>query len=74
MRHMANTKTHPDAALIDCLGGAKHVADLTSSKAHAVYKWRKRGIPARVKLYHPDLFMTVALPLQGAPVAQGQEV
>ena len=51
-----------DSDLIDLLGGpARLAARLGFEKSggvQRVHNWRIRGIPARVKLQHPDLFLS----------------
>lgn len=53
-----------DAERIKSLGGATQVARLLSSRSptpvsvQRVHNWSKRGIPASVKLAHPDLFLS----------------
>lgn len=59
-----------DSDLIDALGGPTKLAErlqMTKGGAQRVCNWRKRGIPARVKLAHPDVF------LAGKPAAATQE-
>lgn len=57
------TKTHIDAdrELIDRLGGPTKVAVLLKlQKAGGVQRvqnWRVRGIPALVKIQHPEIFL-----------------
>lgn len=50
-----------DSELIDILGGPTRLAErLGYQKAGGVQRvqnWKSRGIPARVKLDHPDLFL-----------------
>ena len=50
-----------DAQLIDELGGPAKVARLLGfnpkSGVQRVNNWKSRGIPSRVKVTHPDLFM-----------------
>lgn len=58
-----------DAQLIDGLGGPAKLAELLGYNkedggTQRVHNWRKRGIPSKVKLEHPDLF----LPVQSARV------
>lgn len=53
---------HPDAQRIQQLGGSTAVAkllgyDLRDGGAQRVNNWRKRGIPSKVKVARPDLFM-----------------
>lgn len=54
-------ETHPDSDLISRLGGPAKVAELLgydkrSGGTQRVQNWLTRGIPAAVKLAHPDLF------------------
>lgn len=53
-----NTK---DAKLIESLGGSAKVASLMNLEKPngtiRVNNWKKRGIPARVKLEFPNLFL-----------------
>ena len=50
-----------DAQLINDLGGPTKVADLLGYArpfgVQRVYNWTTRGIPAKVKLERPDLFL-----------------
>lgn len=57
-----NMRMHADAELIKTLGGPTRVAELLRyDKARGgvqrVQNWRQRGIPAAVKLSHPELFL-----------------
>lgn len=49
-----------DAQIIDELGGPAKVAELLhleeGGAVQRVYNWKKRGIPASVRLAHLDLF------------------
>jgi hypothetical protein len=59
--------TKTDKELIESLGGATGVAkllgyDLTKGGAQKVHNWITRGIPAKVKVQHPELFITPNLP------------
>ncbi len=52
---------HPDKALIDSLGGPAKVArwlrlDPAKGGVQRVQNWTTRGIPARVRLDHLDVF------------------
>lgn len=54
-----------DSDLIDALGGPARLAErlqLTPVKGRVqrVHNWRARGIPARIKLDHPDVFAGAA--------------
>jgi hypothetical protein len=50
-----------DGDLIDKLGGPAKVCELLNIPKHGgiqrVQNWKARGIPARVKLERPDLFL-----------------
>lgn len=49
-----------DSAIIKALGGPARVAALLGYTKHGtqrVHNWLTRGIPARVKLDRPDLFL-----------------
>lgn len=51
---------HPDAALIEELGGSAAVArrmGLGEYGTQRVFNWRRRGIPPEVKLEFPELFL-----------------
>ena len=57
-----------DAARIKRLGGAAQLADRLGYEktggTQRVHNWIERGIPAKVKLDHPDLFL---VPLDQLP-------
>jgi len=50
-----------DKQLIDDLGGPAKVAEMLGYEKHGgvqrVHNWTVRGIPAKVKLAHPDIFL-----------------
>lgn len=50
-----------DRKLIEDLGGPSRVAELLNfpkpDGARRVHNWLARGIPAKVKVEHPELFM-----------------
>lgn len=50
-----------DAELIESLGGAAKVAEILKLELPGgrfrVQNWKKRGIPSRVKVEHPSIFM-----------------
>lgn len=53
---------HTDAQLIEDLGGSAKVAsllgyDTKSGGVQRVDNWKRRGIPPRVKLDHPHVFL-----------------
>jgi hypothetical protein len=65
-----NDAKHPDATLIDQLGGPTKVATLLGyGKEHAavqrVRNWLYRGIPAQVKVDHPEIFLISSKPPHG---------
>lgn len=52
---------HPDAAVIERLGGPTEVAralgfDPRAGGAQRVQNWKQRGIPEVIRLRRPDLF------------------
>lgn len=49
---------HKDKEIIDKLGGVGTVSKFLGVGYTTVYNWLGRGIPAKVKVMHPDLFMT----------------
>lgn len=56
-----------DAELIERLGGSSAVADLLnfdkkSGGAQRVNNWKKRGIPAQVKVDHQEIFLRQSQP------------
>lgn len=58
-----HTDLHPDSKIIDRLGGPAKLAELLGyDKTHGgvqrIQNWKKRGIPAEVKIKYPELFMT----------------
>lgn len=59
-----------DKALIERLGGPAKVAELLGFDKHGgvqrVHNWMTRGIPARVKLQFPDVFLKQRVPQQDA--------
>lgn len=63
---MSETQTpkHPDAILIEELGGPTAVSDLLNFEKPngpaRVANWQVRGIPAQVKVDHPEIFMRKA--------------
>lgn len=46
-----------DEQLIRNLGGPTKVARLTGLSVQRVHNWLRRGIPAHIKVLHPELFM-----------------
>lgn len=54
-----------DKDLIDDLGGSTKLAALLGYSVQRVENWKKRGIPAQVRLDHPDVF-----PLPGRATEQ----
>lgn len=46
-----------DKEVIERLGGSTAVAKLLGCQKQRVQNWKFRGIPAKVKLDHPELFI-----------------
>ena len=46
-----------DKRLLNSLGGYSSVARKLGKSPQCVFNWSKRGIPAAIKLKHPDLFL-----------------
>lgn len=54
---------HPHAEMIERHGGPTKVAELMGildepGAVQRVSNWKRRGIPAEVRLAHPELFVT----------------
>lgn len=54
-----------DSELIDALGGPARLAERLNllpvqGRVQRVHNWRTRGIPARIRLDHADVFAAVA--------------
>lgn len=47
-----------DQELIEKLGGVKALADYLKCDYQRVHNWLRRGIPAKVKVENPNLFLT----------------
>lgn len=47
-----------DKELIEKLGGVSAVARFFGYNYNTVYNWTYRGIPPKVKVDHPDYFLT----------------
>ena len=45
-----------DKDLIESLGGATKLAARLKCSVQRVQNWKERGIPAQVRLDHPDVF------------------
>lgn len=59
------TDTHPHAEIIDRHGGPTKVAELMGIQdepgaVQRVSNWKRRGIPAEVRLAYPHLFVNPA--------------
>ncbi len=69
---------HADADLIRQLGGPTKVASLLSlpkfGGAQRVQNWMARGIPAAIKVQHPNLFMPELATNTTTTTAEGQGV
>ena len=46
-----------DKRLLNSLGSYSSIARKLGKSPQCVYNWSKRGIPAAIKLKHPDLFL-----------------
>ena len=46
-----------DKRLLNSLGSYSSIARKLGKTPQCVYNWSKRGIPAAIKLKHPDLFL-----------------
>lgn len=61
-----------DSELIEQLGGPAKVAAILGLKKHGgvqrVQNWVTRGIPARVKLDHPEIFLRSEISPTGAAI------
>lgn len=76
---MAFNKGMTDSEFIEKLGGPTKVAELLKLEKHGgvqrVQNWITRGIPSRVKLDYPDIFLRdmetqkPAIPPQETPLA-----
>lgn len=77
---------HPDATIIDRLGGPTTVTELMGLRGvrgavQRVSNWKRRGIPPGVRLKFPDLFHPDDVPTElvdaagdgGATLAEGVE-
>lgn len=55
-------KPHPDAKLIEALGGpaalARRLGLNPDTGTQRVHNWKTRGIPALIRLNHPEVFAT----------------
>lgn len=47
-----------DKELIEKLGGVNAVAKFFGFRYNTVYNWIKRGVPSKVKVQHPNYFLT----------------
>lgn len=50
-------KPQGDKLIIENLGGATKVAELLNIKVQRVQNWKDRGIPSKMKLEYPHLFL-----------------
>jgi len=57
MRTMSNDKEQ-----IDRLGGSAKVAQMLGYTVQRVQNWKDRGIPAKEKLAHPEIFLVPVAP------------
>lgn len=58
---MDKTDIHPDWVLIEALGGPAKVAErlgwAKDGGLQRIQNWKRRGVPAPVKVEHPELFL-----------------
>lgn len=61
---MKRIAEHPDAAVIEHLGGTSAVARMCKIEAPSVTKWKKTGIPQARSMYlrvlHPEAFLSAS--------------
>jgi hypothetical protein len=61
MNTQTKSQIEKDAELIESLGGPTTVARMLGFEGLAgsrrVFNWTKRGIPAQVRIDHPDIFL-----------------
>lgn len=62
-------KPQDDKLIIENLGGATKVAELLKIKVQRVQNWKDRGIPSRMKLEYPHLFLNQNLVKEDSKVA-----
>lgn len=59
-----HTMNKKDKKLIESLGGPAKVAELLGYEKHGgvqrVQNWLARGIPSKVKVEHPEIFLRAA--------------
>ncbi|HFC3706510.1 TPA: hypothetical protein ACFJJC_002222, partial [Neisseria gonorrhoeae] len=46
-----------DKRLLQSIGSYAEIGRKTGNSPQCVFNWSKRGIPARIKLQYPDLFL-----------------
>lgn len=46
-----------DKRLLQSIGSYAEIGRITGNSPQCVFNWTKRGIPARIKLKYPDLFL-----------------
>lgn len=56
-KDLASKNNLADAQIIGRLGGSTIVAKQLGYDVQRVQNWKTRGIPAREKLKHPELFL-----------------
>jgi hypothetical protein len=64
-----------DSKLIDDLGGPAKLAELlgyskVDGGVQRVHNWRTRGIPSKVRLEHPEIFLRVATRLHQSAASE----
>lgn len=50
-------RVNEDKRLLQSIGSYAEVGRITGNSPQCVFNWTKRGIPARIKLKYPDLFL-----------------
>ena len=46
-----------DKRLLQSIGSYAEIGRITGNSPQCVFNWTKHGIPARIKLKYPDLFL-----------------
>ena len=71
------TDKHPDADLIQRLGGpavlARRLGFDAKSGTQRVHNWTERGIPALMRLNHPEVFADPGEPKDSTPAGEQAE-
>jgi hypothetical protein len=59
---------HQDWSLIVDLGGPAKAAALLGTTIQRVHNWKERGIPSKVKVKHPELFLPALQRRKKSPI------